>query len=210
MPINVFYVDFPRVKPSFIEHGLGYLWQQYIKLSWYNYSNADEVLILDSDEMLTKNTTPENFKTDGKYHWIYRDWEKAGNGICWKESTEFILDIQSPYDSMVVTGFILQKETSIAFKNHLCSTHRTNDIWDIFVKYNTKTCSEFNLFGNFIYLYGRTEYILIINEDSTKYFNNTIHKEWSWGGITDEKIVEMKKILETSNVPTTKKLSTKL
>ena len=197
IPCNVFYTPLPKKFPQLVEHGLGYLWQQYIKLTWYNYSDADEVLVLDSDEMLSKITTPNDFKTNDKYHWFFRSWNEAGNGICWKKSTDFILKRDTPYDAMCLTGFILQRETTIAFKNHVLTIHDVNDLWDLFVKYNMSTASEFNLFGNFIYLYGRIEYEIIIIENNNveNYFNNTIKKEWSWGGLTENIKQEKEKIL---------------
>jgi hypothetical protein len=199
LPVKVYYVNLPSKAPTYVEHGLGYLWQQFVKLSWYKYSDAEQVLVLDSDEMLTKSISPESFKTNEKFNWFYRDWEKAGSGICWRESTEFLLNKQSKYDAMALTGFVLQKETSIALKNHLCSLHNCDELWDIIIKYNLKTCSEFNLFGNFVHLYGRTEYNLVINEDTTKYINSTINKEWSWGGISNEIINKSNDILNREN-----------
>jgi hypothetical protein len=197
LPIQVFYVPLPEKTPTFVEHGLGYLWQQYIKLTWYNYSDADEVLILDSDEMLSQPTTPDNFKTNGKYNWFFREWKYSGNGICWKKSTEFIFKEEALYDAMCLTGFIFQKETSIAFRNHILKLHEIDDLWSLFIKYNLQTASEFNLFGTFIYLYGRVEYQTIIlgEDDLKKYFNSTIHKEWSWGGLTEEIKAEKEKLL---------------
>lgn len=199
LPVKIYYVNLPSKAPTYVEHGLGYLWQQFVKLTWYKYSDAHQVLVLDSDEMLTKSISPESFKTNEKFDWFYRDWEKAGSGICWRESTEFLLNKQSKYDAMALTGFVLQKETSIALKNHLCSLHKCDELWDITIKYNLKTCSEFNLFGNFIHLYGRTEYNLVINEDTTKYINSTINKEWSWGGISNEIINKSNDILNREN-----------
>ena len=185
LPINVFYVNLPIAQPTHINHGLGYLWQQYIKLTWYNYSNADEVLILDSDEMLTTITYPINFKINNKYNWFLKDWKFMGDGKCWKGSTDKLMINDTKYSGMCITGFILQKETSIALKNFLCSSHNTNDIWDIFIKYNMPTCSEYNIFGNFIYLHDRSEYNITIMDDSKQYFNHTIQKYWSWGGLND-------------------------
>jgi len=183
---KVIYVDISRIAPTSVEHGVGYLWQQYIKLTWYNYSNADAVLIMDSDEMFTKPISPDSFKKRGKFVWNYRTWDKAGNGVCWKTSTDFLLKIDSKYDAMAITGFILQKETSIALKNHLCSIHATSDIWDIFVKYNMHTASEFNLFGSFIHHFDRLEYTQIFDYNKENCVNYTIRKAWSWGGISDE------------------------
>jgi hypothetical protein len=195
IPVKVFYVNLPSNRPSFVEHGIGYLWQQYIKLTWYDYSDADSVYIFDSDEMFTRETTPDSFKQHGKFYWIYRDWEKAGTGVCWKYSTSIMLQKEPEYDAMCITGFILQKETSIALKNHLCSIHNVTDIWDIFLKYNMRTCSEFNVFGSFIQLYDRKEYINLINIDTSKTHNSTIHKDWSWGGLTSDKIKQKQDII---------------
>jgi hypothetical protein len=199
IPVKIYYTNLPSKAPTYVEHGLGYLWQQFVKLMWYKYSDANEVLILDSDEMLTTTLTPDSFKTNGKFNWFYRDWEKAGNGICWREPTEFLLNRQSEYDGMVLTGFVLQKQTTIALKNHLCSLHNSDDLWDIILKYNLKTCSEFNLFGNFVHLYGRTEYNLVINGDTSKYINSKINKEWSWGGISNDIIIKSNDILNREN-----------
>ncbi len=199
LPVKIYYVNLPSKAPTYVEHGLGYLWQQFVKLSWYKYSDAHQVLVLDSDEMLTKSLSPDSFKTNGKFNWFYRDWEKAGNGICWRQSTEFLLNKETIYDAMVLTGFVLQKETTIALKNHLCSLHNCDELWDIIIKYNLKTCSEFNLFGNFIHLYGRTEYNLVINGDITKYMDNKINKEWSWGGISNDIINKSNDILNREN-----------
>lgn len=52
---------------------IGYNWQQYIKLIWMKYSNADAVFILDSDNMLTKPFNVDELKINGKYYWTYRD-----------------------------------------------------------------------------------------------------------------------------------------
>lgn len=193
---KVIYVDIPSRQPTFVEHGVGYLWQQYIKLMWYTYSEADTVLIMDSDEMLTKIITPDSFKRDGKFTWNYRTWDKAGSGICWKKSTDFLLNIDSIFDAMSITGFILQRHTSIALKNHLCSIHERDDIWDIFIKYDMPTASEFNLFGSFIHHFDRTEYTQVLDYNEVNCINYTIRKAWSWGGISKEEELERNIILE--------------
>jgi hypothetical protein len=195
LPLKVFYVPFPTKVPTFIEHGLGYLWQQNIKLTWYNYSDADEVLILDSDEMLTRVTTPDSFKIDNKFVWYYRPWKDAGSGICWKPSTDLLLGKESVYDAMRITGFFLQRKTTLEFQEYLCNHHKTNNIWDIFVKLNIATCSEFNLFGNYILLSNDDSYYKSFKDDISQSFNNTIKKDWSWGGVTPENIKEREKIL---------------
>lgn len=183
---KVFYVNKPLKRPSTVSHGIGYLWQQYIKLTWYNYTDAEQVLVLDSDEMLTVPVTPESFKRDNKFVWCYREWSKAGDGICWKKSTDFIHGLDTAYDAMCVTGFVLQKQTTLALTRHLCVKHGVKNLWDMFVKYNMETASEYNIFGSFIYHYDRKEYLQVLDYSPENCISYTILKSWSWGGLQDE------------------------
>jgi hypothetical protein len=183
---KVYYTGLPVKRPSYVEHGLGYLWQQYIKLTWYNYTDASCVLIMDSDEMLTVPVTPDSFKKDGKLKWFYRDWSLAGNGLCWKSSTDFILGVDTEYDAMCLTGFVLERKTTFALTNMLNVNHDVSNIWDVFIKYDMKTASEFNSYGSFINHFDRKEYTRIFDFNKENCINFTILKSWSWGGITDE------------------------
>ena len=195
LPLKVFYVPFPEKTPDFVEHGLGYLWQQNIKLTWYNYTDADEILILDSDEMLTQPTTPKSFKTDNKINWYYKMWHKMGDGACWKASTDKLLCMNTAYCGMCITGFFLTRSMSLSFKQHMCELHETTNIWDIFIKYNMPTASEYSVLGCYILKSNNADYNKIFEDDLSKTFNNTIKKDWSWGGLTPENIEERKKIL---------------
>lgn len=186
LPVKIVYSAKPARAPTYVEHGLGYLWQQYIKLSWHTLTDADAVLVLDSDWMLTAPTTPTDFMVDGKFAWVFRRWENAGSGICWKKPTEFLLKIPSEYEGMGIAGFILQRETTIALKNCICSLHGVQDIWDIVLKYNLSTFSEFNLFGSFIHAFDRKEYTCLYEPDVTKLHNYTLLASWSWGGLKAE------------------------
>jgi hypothetical protein len=197
IPIKLHYVDFPKQTPTYVEHGLGYLWQQNIKLTWYTYTDADEVLVLDSDEMLTKPTTPDSFKTEGVPNWYFTKWAFMGDGACWKSSTDHILKTDTEYSGMCLTGFILKRTTTITLKNYICNLHGVNNIWDIFVKYDMPTASEYNIIGCYIWSFS-SEYNKITNYDASKVFNNSIKKEWSWGGLDPEKIKQCEAVLSLS------------
>jgi hypothetical protein len=142
---------------------------------------------MDSDWMLTKPTTPKDFQTNGKYHWFYRDWTRAGKAIQWKSGVEKILQETAPYEAMVTAGFVLTRLTSLAFKNHICTKHATREIWDVIVNANAGKISEFNMFGNFIFLYAKSDYECLINVAPASYHNQSIHASWSWSGGIDEK-----------------------
>jgi hypothetical protein len=56
------------------EHPRGYLDQQIIKLHADTYTDADFVLITDSDTLLTMPVTPETYLHDGKPVWLWTPW----------------------------------------------------------------------------------------------------------------------------------------
>ena len=189
LPIKVYYVTLPSKAPERIIHGLGYSWQQYIKLSWYEYTDADVVLSIDSDRMFHAPITPETFKMDEKYVWYYRDWDKAGDAISHKSHTDTILGLNTSFEAMLPPVYILRKDTLIALRNHIISKHSNGDssirtIWDVIVLLNMETLSEFNIIGSFIYHFDRPEYIKLINDDSSSRY--PVISSWSWGGLTDE------------------------
>lgn len=184
--VDIHYTSIPKIQPSHSSHGIGYLWQQIVKLSWHTYTDADAVLILDSDWMFTVPTTPEDFMTDGKFKWLYREWEKAGTAICWKESTEFLLKTPTNYEAMAVAGFLMTRDTTIAFKDFICNTHGTKTIWEIILKYDLSSFSEFNLYGSYVILFNRPDYVAVYNDAVHTLHNKTILTSWSWGGLTNE------------------------
>jgi hypothetical protein len=186
LTVDVHYTKVPTVYPENPCHGIGYLWQQIVKLNWYTYTDADTVLILDSDWMLTVPTTPENFMVDGKFTWGYRDWDKVGDAICWKAPTELLFKNPAKYEAMPIAGFMLVRNTSMKFMKHMCHLYNVKTIWDIFVQNNIGSLSEFNLFGTFIEQHDTEEYTKLYNYEFHKLHNITILTSWSWGGLKDE------------------------
>ena len=115
LPIKTHYIPVPIPDaryPKFGHGGVGYLWQQYIKLSWHTLCDSDSALILDSDEMLCKPTTPDDFKHDGKWVWTYRLWKDADSAQCWKSPTDTILQYNTPYEAMAHAGFVLTRNAT--------------------------------------------------------------------------------------------------
>ena len=123
MPIKLFYTPIPKI-PTTYSGRPGYLWQQLLKINWVNYTDADAVFILDSDEMLTKPLTPSLLRDDhGRFRWIYRNWGAsnygAGSADCWYEPTKSILKIDPKFESMCCAGFIFERHTTHNFIEYL-------------------------------------------------------------------------------------------
>lgn len=186
IPIYIHYVKLPIIYPNNIHHGLGYLWQQYIKLNWFKYCNSDTVLILDSDEILTTYITPDNFKYNDKWIWTYRLWKDAEYAIIWKDITDTILQIDTKYEAMCISGFILTKSMTIQLLEYLYNIHNDNDLWNIINKYNIVTMSEFNIYGSYINHINNDQYYCNIYCSDLNLINKTINKYRSWDGISDE------------------------
>jgi hypothetical protein len=162
--------------------GMGYLWQQYIKLNWHTICDADSVLILDSDEQLCKLTTPDKFKHDGKWVWTYRTWKDAEGAIHWKQSTDQILRQNTPYEAMACTGFVLIRSSTINLLNYIYQKNNISNFWELVVKKKMNSFSEYNIYGSFIHMVHDPEYYYNTQNDAP--IHNCIIKHWSWGNIT--------------------------
>jgi len=193
MPLKIFYEKVPT-NINFMDK-IGYNWQQYIKLNWMKYSDADAIFILDSDNMLTKPIYVNDIKTNGKYNWIYRNWHEAGEAQTWKDSTDYILGIDTKYEAMAVSGFLFTKNTTIQFKKYLKEKYNKDDFWDIIIDKKIPKFSEFNIYGNFIYSFYKNDYNIIMHSESNNLINKTLLQSWSWGGLNDEEKMKREKIL---------------
>jgi hypothetical protein len=183
---EVLYKDVGPI-PSSIHHRPGYFWQQYLKLNWMTYTDADAVLIFDSDEMVTKPITPADLcNEEGKYQWFYRDWSMAGDAIVWKIPTGEALLFDPPYEAMCITGFVFDRETTTDLIKYLMDKHNATSLLDVFFKYNPTLFSEYNTYGSYI-LYAKSQkYYPIINYQKHDTYNFTILKSWSYGGLSAE------------------------
>ncbi len=187
-PVHAHYIPVPKqtkeYPPFNTVTGLGYLWQQYIKLSWHTLCDADSALILDSDEMLCKLTTPDDFKHDGKWVWTYRFWKDAGHAKCWKQPTDQIIGQNTPYEAMVAVGFVFTRSATINLLNHIYQTHAISNLWELVVKKKMNSFSEYNIYGSYIHSVNDPAYYYNIRNDIP--LQDCIIVNWSWGDITDE------------------------
>ena len=200
MPLKVFYEKVPT-NIDFMTN-IGYNWQQNIKLNWIKYTDADVVFIFDSDYFLVEPTIPNNYKLDGKYYWIYRDWNKAGGANIWKVSTDNILGIYTHNEAMTSPCFVLRRDTTIKFHEYIKNKYNTTSFWEMILREHIATFSEFNIFGNFIYYIYDTNYKKIMVEESKSLPNHKIIQSWSWGGLKEEEIKKREEILNTPLIDT--------
>ena len=183
-PCKVIYKDVPTHWPTRLRHRPGYLWQQVLKLNWMEYTDADAVMILDSDEMICSPITPFTFRDSyGRWEWSYRSWENAGTADMWKKPTEDILKFTVKYEAMVCAPFILERKTTCNFIEYLKRIHNATSLWDVFFKYDMTLFSEYNAYGSYVEKFdGDTVYYKIIERNVPA----VVIKSWSYGGLSSE------------------------
>ena len=189
MPINVVYKKQPDVYPPRLNHRPGYFWQQYLKLNWMEYTDADAVLVIDSDEMLTKEISPSDFRdAHGRWRWFYRNWEYADAANMWKVPTTEVLKFEPEFEAMCCSLFIFERNTTYRLIEYLKQVHGASSLWDVFFRYDMTLFSEFNMFGSYINKFDNdVVYYKVFNSwEPRKYCNSYVHRSWSYGGMTDK------------------------
>jgi len=188
VPIQVYYVDVPKKNPPKLKQPIGYLWQQVLKLLWMEYTDADAVLVLDSDEMLSCPLTPADLRDEkGRWRWIYRSWEQAGSGFpnakMWHKPTADALLFDPPYEAMCVAGFVLERHTTHRFTEYLKRMHDAENLWHVFFKYPIELFSEYNAYGSFVNRFDNDDIYYKVVNSHERFINHTIIKSWSYGGL---------------------------
>jgi hypothetical protein len=191
IPIKLFYIEMPNSFSHNIEYGVGYLWQQYIKLSWYKYTDAEYVLVMDSDQMFTQPTTPEKFMRKKKYTWYFERW--ISPDIKWKSSTEKLLKYEVGNSAMCFPGFIFKRNITLEFLKYINTKHKIWNFWDLVIRDNIEMFSEYNLYGSFMERFYYDEYYCIYNSKTC--FNDRIIQDISKEELTLERRAERDKIL---------------
>ena len=162
-----------------------------------DYTDADAILILDSDEMLNAQITPKDFRDEyGRWRWCYRSWEFADTANMWKIPTEEILGFEVEYEAMCVAGFVFERNTTYKFIEYLKNRFNATNLWDVFFKYNITLFSEYNAYGSYVNKFdNNVVYYKEINSDK-QYVNNFFFKSWSYGGLSVEDKKRRDNILE--------------
>jgi len=64
--------------------GPGYYWQQAVKMSWPEYSDADAVVILDTDVIAWDKFCAMDFTMNGQPYWRTKTYKTNDNDLIWK------------------------------------------------------------------------------------------------------------------------------
>lgn len=127
-----------------VEFGEGYMYQQALKANAHEFTDAEYVLHIDSDTMLTRPITPLTFMNEGKPWWLYTPYSEI---VCpWQKITEKFMDEPLDYEFMRrLPLFIprwLHEETA-----KFCLERHKMRLTDYIMTQSHRAFSEFNALG---------------------------------------------------------------
>jgi len=176
------------------EEGNGYLFQQYTKLTAFNYSKADYIMYIDSDCIFCKNININTLiREDGKTEIFKTHYNLVGDAICWKEPTErfFEYKIKADFEYMRRNGMIYRRDTLI----NLASLKKDLKHYIL----HSDRFSEFNVLGLFAETFEADKYIFLDTE-KTQIPEHFMVQCWSWADPkSNEEIhkIEWKRFIDT-------------
>lgn len=135
------------------EHPQGYLHQQVVKCYADLHTDADYILITDSDTLFTIPVTPETYFHEDKVKWLHTPWTPemlAGNEKCWfGVMGQFFLDIP-PSEFMRRQPFMVPAWLLKELREYC--RHKHGRTLEDYIMWKG-VFSEFNVMGMFAWLF---------------------------------------------------------
>jgi len=169
-----------------------YLGQQITKLQCFMHSDADMLLMCDSDNVYFQSFTPESYMRDGKPIFMMTPYEQVGNAQCWKPITEKAVGFEVQYEYMRRLPALFHRSSFEEIWNHLKQT--LGDPEHYISTRPNREFSEYNCLGAYIHKFCADQYHLL---DTSKdpLPEKFCEQFWSWGGITPEVKEHLEKFL---------------
>lgn len=202
--------DMPIVLKPVVENGDGYLFQQVVKASAHEWTDADYILHIDSDTIVTTKISPETFIEDGKIPWLitpYKDLQrgldelKRGNpalshwqcATVWQRCTEQFLGPPVEFEFMRRFPMMIPRQLHLAISK-FCETTHGMRLTDYILNQPNSYFSEFNALGGLAYHKFHDDFLWV---DTTKIDLPPLVaiQHWSKDPLTDEKKAEFENIL---------------
>jgi hypothetical protein len=191
--IDKFCSGFRKVVVVEGEHPHGYLHQQIVKLEADLHTDADFILMTDSDTLFCRPVTPETYFEDGKVVWVHTPWTPemlAGNERAWFDVMGQFFRETPPSEFMRRQPFMVPAWLLKNVRDYCARVHGLA-IEDYVMGHGV--FSEFNVLGFFAWLHHHDEFHWI---DSSKdeLPELTIRQFWSHDPI-GKNIEEIRRIL---------------
>jgi FkbM family methyltransferase len=171
----------------------GYLAQQITKLyaDVFNDYQADHILHVDSDVILTRPTTPQDFFKNGKLIWYFTPFEAIQTP--WKPIMEKFMGFTMPFEFMRRLPMMLPRWLYPRLREFCFHIHRV-PLCDYVKAQPQRAFSEFNALGCYAYFHFKNEFEWVNTIEAA--MPPTMAKQFhSWSGLTPEIKSEIETIL---------------
>lgn len=174
------------------EHPRGYLHQQVAKLRADEHTDADFILITDSDTLFTRPVTPETYLREGKIEWIHTPFtEELRAAVPWFEvMAEFARGVEPPSELMRRQPFMLPAWLLKDIRQWCEFSHGMMIEEYVMAR---KSFSEFNVLGHHAWRFHYDKFHWI-DTSKDELPELTVRQFWSHSPIS-ENIVEIRRIL---------------
>ena len=162
-----------------------YIGQQISKLQAFKYTDAEYIMFLDSDCLMTKKFCPEEYAIFGKPIILKEAYSKfeGQDVMCWKPITENILGFEVEYEYMRRHPFTYRRDTLEELYRYFPCMEEPKEL------------SEFNLIGAYCDKYEKDKYVFIEVGDNSLPEPN-LKQYWSHSGLTEQEEQEIQLLLK--------------
>lgn len=130
--------------------GLGYYWQQWVKMTADTYTDADFICHIDSDVFVKEKCDISEFFVEGKPSWLWSTYAECPD-TPWKRPTEKATGFPCDREYMQGFPFIIERETYGVARRWIRKVHGVTEeeyIRKSHVSTEPPSFSEFNFLGN--------------------------------------------------------------
>lgn len=170
-----------------------YLGQQVTKMTAWKYTEAEEVVFVDSDVVVTQPITPDSFRKGNKLFFYKTRYTLIPHehGGFWKAITEKAIGFPVEYEYMRRLPLAYRVDT---LKN-VCEYMRglNHPVESYIIGQPNREFSEFNAIGAYIDRFEKDKYTILDTDGGVE--PALIRQFWSWGGITKDVQQEINEIL---------------
>jgi hypothetical protein len=177
-------------------HGIGYVYQQVVKMNADKYCQSDFILHIDSDTVFNQPVTPQTFFIDGNPMWLITPMMDviAGDKNAHAHATAIrqFSGVDPEFDFMRRMGQVIPRWAYGCFRDYTQELHgMTFEKWAFAQPFRGVT--EFNFMGHMLY----QRYRNFIHFHDTRFGlpESVVTQVWSWNGLTPEIREQFEQIL---------------
>lgn len=159
-----------------------------VKLQWTYFTDADAVIVTDSDTIFTSCVCPDTWRSDGKWLWIRRTVKEAtdpNNGYPFGPAVVAFLGHDVTYDYMCCQCFALAREETTMFQQYMYTKYDMTP-YEYLLSDSGIRFSEFVTLGAFIdtEIYAH-DYVFRHPSEWPNYKPFPTEQYWSWASEED-------------------------